>query len=328
METLVISAMRDQLADRREKLEDALTHAPANENLRYLLAEVDNALSKMNTGMYGLCETCNDPIEPERLAADPLIRNCIDHLTQAEQRALERDLDLAFQIQRGLLPKSDIVHAGWNATFHYEPAGSVSGDYCDIIIPDGAEGSMFFFVGDVTGKGVAASILMGHLHAMFRSLLVTNYALDELVARANRIFCDGTSSAHFATLVAGKVNSNGDVQIINAGHCLPAVIGRDGVRTLGSTSLPIGLFCSTEFRPLAFHMSPGESLVVYSDGLTEARDESEGLYGEERFTNLLGRHVNSTTREILGSSLHDLRTFRGKAAKTDDLTILVLQRQP
>ncbi len=326
METLVISAMRDQLADRREKLEQALTHAPANDNLRYLLHEVDNALSKMNTGEFGHCETCHDPIEPERLAADPLIRNCIDHLTQAEQRALERDLDLAFQIQKGLLPKNDIAHAGWSATFHYEPAGSVSGDYCDIIIPDGVDDSMFFFVGDVTGKGVAASILMGHLHAMFRSLLVTNYALDELVARANRIFCDGTSSSHFATLVAGKAGSNGDVQLVNAGHCLPVLIGRSGIRTIGSTSLPIGLFCSTEFQPLTLHLSPGESLVVYTDGLTEARNESDALYSEERFTNLLGSHANSTTREILGSSLHDVRTFRGKAAKTDDLTILVLQR--
>ena len=326
MEIQIATSFRDQLVDRRVKLEHALAHAPVNEHLQYLLQEVDAALNRMAQGTFGICETCHETIETERLVVDPLIRNCLDHLTQAEQRALERDLDLAFQIQKGLLPKNDIAHAGWNAAYHYEPAGSVSGDYCDIIIPDGVDGSMFFFLGDVTGKGVAASILMGHLHAMFRSLLVTDIPLSELVARANRIFCDGTSSAHFATLVAGKASANGNVEIVNAGHCFPLIIGRNGVRTISSTSLPIGLFCSTEFQPTTFSLSQGDSLVLYTDGLTEARDGLGLLYEEERLRKLLSKTVTSSAKDILEACLHDVRTFRGKAAKLDDLTILVLQR--
>lgn len=327
MEVQIASAFRDQLVDRRQRLERALTQAPPNDNLAYLLQEVDTALEKMEQGTYGICETCHDPIEPERLAVDPLIRNCLDHLSAAEQRALERDLDLAFQIQQQLLPKNDIRLDRWNATYHYEPAGSVSGDYCDVIVPGGADGSFFFFVGDVTGKGVGASILMGHLHAMFRSLVMTNLPLCELVARANRIFCEGTTSSHFATLVAGKAWSNGDVEIVNAGHPFPQLVGRNGVRTISSTALPIGLFCSTEYPTTRFTISAGETLVLYTDGLTEARNDLDELYTETRLTKLLNKHSNAPQRELLGMCLHDLHAFRGKAAKTDDLTILVLQRQ-
>jgi sigma-B regulation protein RsbU (phosphoserine phosphatase) len=293
----------------------------------YLLHEVDTALERMENGTYGICETCHDPIEQERLAVDPLLRNCIEHLSAAEQRALERDLDLAFQIQQGLLPKNDLRYDGWSAVYHYEPAGAVSGDYCDIIIPDSTDGSLFFFVGDVTGKGVAASILMGHLHAMFRSLLIANLPLGELVARANRIFCEGTTTSHFATLVSGRANAQGEVEVCNAGHPSPLLVRHNGVEPIASTAPPIGLFCSGEFPTSKFTMSTGDSLVLYTDGLTESRSTSQKEYGEERLSALLRAHAASSPRELLGAILHDVHAFRGKASKTDDLAILVLRRE-
>jgi sigma-B regulation protein RsbU (phosphoserine phosphatase) len=272
-----------------------------------------------------LCETCHDPLEADRLSIDPLIRNCLDHLSDAEQRALERDLDLAFEIQQQLLPKNGVRFEQWAATYHYEPAGQVGGDYCDVIVPETGDGALHFFVGDVTGKGVGASILMGQLHVMFRSLVPTNLPLSELVARANRIFCEGTTLSHFATLVAGKASRNGKVEIVNAGHPAPVLVRPGGLQTVASTSLPIGIFCSSEYPTTSFSLSPGDKLVVYTDGLTEARNESEEQYGEERLTSLLTKHLDTPHREILGTCLHDLRTFRGNAAKVDDLTIFTLQ---
>src|SRR4029450_9537968 len=99
---------RDQLLDRRHKLEMAVATLGRPDEVSRLLQEVDAALGRMNAGTFGLCATCHDPIEPERLQADPLTQFCIDHLTPVEQRALEHDRDLAARIQRELLPRPDV----------------------------------------------------------------------------------------------------------------------------------------------------------------------------------------------------------------------------
>ena len=96
--------LRDQLLDRRQRLETALVSSRGSESLLQLLDEVDSALERMKAGTYGICETCHDTIEEDRLITDPLIRYCLDHLTPSQRRALEQDLELASQLQRGLLP--------------------------------------------------------------------------------------------------------------------------------------------------------------------------------------------------------------------------------
>ena len=172
--------LRTELEHRRERLHSAV-HAPgADGSLSQLLTAVDAALERIDRGAFGVCETCHEAIEPDRLLADPLLRFCLDHLTQDEQRALESDLSLAARIQRGLLPKQELGLDGWEVRFHYQPAGMVSGDYCDVIMPTRRDGELIFLLGDVSGKGVAASLLMTHMHAMFRTLSGIDLKLDEL----------------------------------------------------------------------------------------------------------------------------------------------------
>src|SRR5258708_38567306 len=190
---------RAQLQDRRQRLEGAIGAFQEAPDLTRLLQEVDAALESMDQGHYGLCDVCHDPIETDRLIANPLTRLCLDHLTAADQRALEEDLELASQIQSSLLPDASFRTDGWEVAYHYQPAGVVSGDYCDLITAD-SEG-LHFIVGDVSGKGVAASMLMAHLQAMFRTLVSLNFPLDEIVARASRVFCESTLPTHYATLV-------------------------------------------------------------------------------------------------------------------------------
>src|SRR5262249_28374201 len=142
-------AVRGQLLWRRERITQALSGRPSP-SLEHLLGDIDAALERLREGTFGLCETCHDPIEHDRIVADPLCRNCLDHLSAPERRALEHDLDLASQIQRGLLPKTPLASATWDMAFAYEPAGAVSGDYCDLIPAE--EGGGLFMLGDVTGK--------------------------------------------------------------------------------------------------------------------------------------------------------------------------------
>ena len=265
-------------------------------------------------------------IERDRLMVDPLIRNCIDHLTAAEQRVLERDLDLAYQVQNNLLPKQNLVVEGWSTAYHYEAAGPVSGDYCDLLIPQDGDGSLYFFLGDVTGKGVAASILMAHLHAIFRSLISANLPINQLVAQANRLFCEGTMSTHFATLVCGRATRSGEVEISNAGHCLPLIIRGSKVKTLPSTGLPLGMFCVGEFPSEKITMAPGDSLVLYSDGFSEARDKSDNQYGEKRLSTFVNTKGSLSAQELVRDCINDLKSFLSGAPKTDDLTVMVLRR--
>jgi sigma-B regulation protein RsbU (phosphoserine phosphatase) len=124
--------LRDQLVVRRQKLETAVAKSQTA-NLLHLLEQVDHALERVDHGSYGVCEHCAGTVEPERLFADPMVQLCLDCLKPAEQRALEQDLLLAARIQAGLLPKRDFCAAGWKVAYHYEPAGQVSGDYCDLI---------------------------------------------------------------------------------------------------------------------------------------------------------------------------------------------------
>lgn len=222
------------------KLEDAARDFQRPAELTRLLGEVDAALNRMDLGTYGICEVCHDPVEPERLLADPLVRFCLGDLTPRQQRALEEDLELAAQIQNGLLPQPSQRIDGWEVAYHYQPAGAVSGDYCDLI--RGQDQSLHFVLGDVSGKWVAASMLMAHLHAMFRTLVSVNLPLEQMVERASRVFCESTLPTQYATLVYGRAIPDGEVQICNAGHLPPLLVQQDVVRRIDATGLPIGTF--------------------------------------------------------------------------------------
>jgi sigma-B regulation protein RsbU (phosphoserine phosphatase) len=278
----------------------------------------------MDEGTFGICETCHDAIESDRLLLDPLCRNCLDHVSPAEQRALERDLDLAFQVQQGLLPAAAVNIDGWKVAYFYEPAGVVSGDYCDLIALD--KGGLVL-LGDVAGKGVAASMLMAQLHAIFRSLATVTHSVTELVEKANRIFCQGTIASYFATLVCGYVDQDGEVEVCNAGHCVPMHIGKGTVSRIEATGLPLGIFADGEYQSRKVSLANGESLVLYTDGLSESFNSSRQQYGVQRLTNVLKQQPMLAPKELLAAMLEDVKTFRSGAPKTDDLSIMVLRRE-
>jgi sigma-B regulation protein RsbU (phosphoserine phosphatase) len=326
MEALKDPAVRAQLTYRKERLKQAIPEARDSTHLVRLLQEVEAALKRVDDGSYGICEVCNEPIEEEHLRADPLVRICLGHLSEAQQRAIERDLQLASQIQNQLLPTQHARIDGWELCYHYEPLGVVSGDYCDLIKPEKEGGDTFFLLGDVSGKGVAASLLMSQLHAIFRSLVAAGLPMTQLVERANRLFSESTLSTHFATLVCGRATATGEVEVSNAGHCSPIALRRNGVTALESTGLPIGMFYSGEYESNTIKLERGDSLFLYTDGFTEARNESNKEYGEDRLLALIGQNHSLSAHDLLSTSLQDLSAYRGSAPKIDDLTVMVLKR--
>jgi phosphoserine phosphatase RsbU/P len=315
--------LRTELQQRRERLHAALHSPAADASLSQLLTAVDTALNRFDQGTFGLCETCHEPVEAERLLADPLARFCLDHLSSAEQRALESDLSLAARIQRALLPKPGLAPAGWDVRYHYQPAGMVSGDYCDLLETDGG---FLFMLGDVSGKGVAASMLMSHLHATFRSLAEAGLPLDRMVQDANRIFCESTFAGQFATLVVGRAAHDGSVEFVSAGHLPVLHIHSDGATPKDSTGVPLGMFCETRFPVHRLTLANGDALLLYTDGLTEARNRAGAEYGLHRIRALAGRHTKREPAGLISECLEDLLTFQEGLKQTDDLTLLAVRR--
>jgi phosphoserine phosphatase RsbU/P len=320
------SVLRAELLDRRARLESAsVSHVDAGDVGR-LLQQVNAALERMDRGSYGLCDVCHDTIEKDRLLADPLICVCLDHMDAVQRRALEGDLELALRVQSKLLPERNMRWAGWTAHFHYQPAGVVSGDFCDLARPDSQR--LFFLVGDVAGKGVAASLLMSHIHGTFRALLSLGTPIGEMVERANRLFCGSTMPSHYATVTCGFASGSGEVEICNAGHC-PSLVLRNGcIETLEATGLPLGLFSDGHYSAFRIQLDKGESLLLYTDGLTEARNRSDDEYGLSRLMALSGKNRDLPPEQISSACLEDLQAFLAGAQRTDDLTVLVMQRAP
>jgi len=327
MQTITESYLQTQLEERRRRLETAMSSGAANGAISALLSEVDAALERMRDGSYGICEECHDPVEQERLLADPLVRLCIDHLNEPQRRALERDLELASSVQRALLPPHDVHADGWQIHYCYEPAGVVSGDYCDVIPPrgDDAGGSaVFLALGDVSGKGVAASLMMTQLHAMFRSLASSGMPLSELLERVNRLFCESTTAGQYATLVCARASAGGVVELSSAGH-LPVFVLRNGeVQSLEANSMPLGMFYDGDYPTQKMRLEAGESLVFYTDGLSESRDRANREYGFGRLGEFLrGRHALAPDA-LTAACLDEIKGFA--AMQHDDRTMLVLRR--
>jgi sigma-B regulation protein RsbU (phosphoserine phosphatase) len=319
----LIHELRPKIIERRVRLQAAARHLSAD-YVNDLIAEIDATLQKIDNGSYGLCETCRDPIEADRLERNPLVRFCLDHLTGEELRAHEQDLELATQIQAKLLPARDISTRDWETHYRYEPAGVVGGDYCEIAA-SGDGKSLFFAVGDVAGKGVAASLLMTHLSAIFRSLLSLDLPLTEVMSRANRLFCESTPATHYATLVAGRTTENG-ADLCNAGHCRPLLLRHDGTDRLDSTGLPLGLFSNGRYAVQQIRLDPGDSLVLYSDGITETQDPEGNTYEEDRLILSLDGHAERDAMAMADGVLRDVACFRATRPRQDDMTLLIVRR--
>ena len=317
---------QEQLTERKARLEAITSRNGETAEIHRLVAQVDAALARLENGTFGICEMCGGTVEPERIIADPLTRICLDELPAAERRRLEADLEMAGRIQRALLPPENLSAHGWEIHYRYEPLGLVSGDYCDLIVSNGKSNELFFLLGDVSGKGVAASLLMSHLHAMFRSLVTTGQPLDQMLSVASRLFCESTTAGQFATLIAGRADASGNLEIASAGHLPALLLHCDGVARIESGGFPLGMFSDAHFVTQKLQVCPGDALLFYTDGVTESRSEAGEEYGVERLSKVAATKRTAGPKEIVSSCLGELRGFAGSQARTDDATLMAVRR--
>ena len=204
----------------------------------------------------------------------------------------------------------------------------MSGDYVDLATAGPGGRDLYFVFGDVAGKGVAASILMSHLKAVFAGLIAAAPPLDRLMADANRrALRDAPSPATSPPWSPAGSAPTAAGELVNAGHPHPLLLAAGEVRQLPSTGLPVGMFCDARYDVERFGLAPGDALVLYTDGLSEATDPAGEEYGGERPARLLAGRSGASAQALTHALQADVEAFRAGTPQGDDLTLLAIRRK-
>ncbi len=242
---------------------------------------------------------------------------------EREKRRLEQELRMARGIQRALLP-SALPSRGWLlAKGHCESSAQLGGDYYDVM--QVSPGKWAAVVADVSGKGVAASILASLLQGAFFLGAGPDVPLAGTLQRINRYLCERSAGARFVTVFGLVIAEDGAVRWSNAGHC-PAILVRAAgqLERLPPNSRPVGLFPDAEFAEDRCRLLPGDMLVVYSDGVSELRNAAGEEFGETRLRDAAARGAGRGAPALFEALLAEARDYAGAEQLKDDLTLLVL----
>jgi serine phosphatase RsbU (regulator of sigma subunit) len=247
-----------------------------------------------------------------------------------EQEKLEHELVMARRIQSSILPKNLPDLPGWAMAAHWQPARAVSGDFYDFIELEG--GQLGILTGDVTGKGVPAALMMAVTRSELRSVALQGLSPADVLARVNSLLCQDMPANMFATCLYAVLDlSTGRLRFANAGHNLPYRCNGQEVVELWATGMPLGLLPGMAYEEKEAFLHPGETLVLYSDGLVEAHNPVGEIFGFPRLQALLaGRPdpAGSASGNLLIRYLLDhLAAFTGPGwEQEDDVTFVVLER--
>jgi serine phosphatase RsbU (regulator of sigma subunit) len=247
-------------------------------------------------------------------------------LIEAEQKSLRiaHELATATRIQRTLLPEPPPV-AGWAIDARLETCHEVGGDLYDFHIRK--DGSLVFLLGDVSGKGMGAALLMGSAMSSARTLYDVCDEPDEIIVRLNAVMHRSIEPGRFVTMFAGVLDpATGRLRYVNAGHN-PPVLLQDGVCTrLEAGGIPVGVMDGMPYQSGEATIAPGGLLCLFTDGIPEA-DRGDEMYEEERLLECLGAAKGSGSLDALGRRvLESVDTFMAGARRTDDITLLLLRR--
>lgn len=245
-------------------------------------------------------------------------------------RKLPTEAKPASTVQPQLLPEQNFAAGPWKTSYSYTPAGTVSGDYCDLIRD--ANGDAFFFgFGDGMGSGIGASILSTLLYSLFRAVfsLRREEPLVTLIEHANRLLCEELAPsfcAYYASVICGRGLPSGAIELVNAGHPPALLISSREPVQLESSGIPLGLFYTSSYETAKVELQPGDALLLYTDGITEAENAAGTFYGLERLLEVAQKHAGAPAEELVNVCLEDVKRFSGDGPASDDRTILVIRR--
>jgi phosphoserine phosphatase RsbU/P len=254
--------------------------------------------------------------------------NLLVLLEVAERLSLKGELEVAREIQLAMLPRGTFAVADIEVSGVTRPANTVGGDFYDVLpLPDGR---LIVTLGDVAGKGSPAALLMALLLAVLRTLVEERLEASALAERLNVQICRHSPGSRFITLFYAVYNpATGALSYVNAGQNPPFIRRGDGrIERLTATGVALGMFDGSTFKQSETHVSPGDLLVLYSDGVTEAEDPEGRPFEESGLQEVVARHASESPAELGGRVLKAVEAHANNSRFADDLTILILQRKP
>lgn len=241
-----------------------------------------------------------------------------------DKLTLKGDLEVARQIQFGLLPFEPFDRDGVSIVTAMRPANTVGGDYFDVIDLGGAR--LAIAVGDVAGKGMPAALLMALLQGSLRTLLSAGFRGEELVTKLNAHLCANIPSNRLITFFYAELDTASfGLRYVNAGHNPPFLLpARERPARLAATAMALGVTMDTTFPSMSLALEPGDRLLLYTDGVTEAENRRDQDYGEPRLGAYLEAHRGDPGRQLIDGVVADVLRFCDTARPRDDMTLMCI----
>jgi serine phosphatase RsbU (regulator of sigma subunit) len=244
-----------------------------------------------------------------------------------ERERLERELALASEIQQRFQPTAPPHITGYELQGISFPCYEIGGDYYDFI--EREDGRLVIALGDVSGKGTAAALLMSSLHAAIHAQSASHDSLVATISAVNRYLADNIPANRFVTLFYAELEpESGSLSFLNAGHNPPLIVHAAGtVEQLASGGLPLGIKPDADYREGRTQLQPGDVLVIYSDGVTEAVSPSGEEFGPTRLYEVVQRNVEASAAGIRDRIESSLTKFAQGTSAADDITLVIVKRQ-
>lgn len=243
--------------------------------------------------------------------------------TQLEQEGINKEMELAAQVQNMLIPKELPKNAFFEVAGHYQPHGSIGGDYYDFIAID--EGHAAFCMCDVSGKGLSAGMLMANFQANLRALIYKDFPLDQLVDHLNFKIQEITKGERYITMFLGQYDATGRMlKFINAGHNPPFMVSNGDVTMLDKGCTILGVFDTLPMiEEQSVYVEKNALILTYTDGVTELENENGEMFGLDRLIDFAIKHQNDGIEEFREKLNETLVKFKGENGYNDDFSFLV-----
>jgi sigma-B regulation protein RsbU (phosphoserine phosphatase) len=265
-------------------------------------------------------------IRPRRLVRHQLPESSVVVPDELQRRAaeIEEDLQLARDIQQGLLLEAAPRLPGWEITAVSLPARVLGGDLYDFLpLSDSRQGLM---IGDVSGKGLAAALRMAVARTVFRHAARLGESPAATLSAVNRGVLSEIPQGMVTMLYAWLDTNNGELFVANAGHNYPLLVN-GSISEIELSGVPLGVDADIEYHETHVTLAPGESVVLYTDGMIEAENAHGAIYSFERLQALIRQHADARPRALVALMLHEMRAWSVDGRQSDDVTIVVLRRR-
>ena len=336
MVTELYERIQEGLEEKQKEITEFLETAPEPEKdlclgsdegcIENHLHVIETSLERIDDQTLGVCVVCHGYVDAQLLEMDYTAAVCLDHYSDEERRRLESELELSQVVQRALLPQRIPDIRGVELAAFSRPSEIIGGDYFDFFqFRDGTHGLV---IADVSGHGVAAGMLMSGLQTAIRTMAPDTDSPAEILERINRFYIHNIHFTTFVTVFLARFDPvTLTLTYVNAGHNPPAVRRRERAEILWlrPTAPAIGLAEDFHARMELIGFAGGDSLLLYTDGVTEVLNISNEQFGQERLAELVHQYADRTAPDLLQAVRQAVSAFGGNRPLVDDVTMVALK---